>query len=93
MNKLDVFLAGIRNKNYERLDWIRTLLCLVAEPEGKKVRESATLTEEFWKPIFEDTDFKKYCSAMFAIEKTDGFEHVEIPNDSDEEILTSEEEE
>lgn len=40
MNKLDVFLAGIRNKNYERLDWIRTLLCLVAEPEGKWKTES-----------------------------------------------------
>jgi hypothetical protein len=40
-------------------------------PGDKKVRESVTLNEEFWKPIFEETDFKDYCKKRYSIEGTD----------------------
>ena len=32
-----------------------------------KVREKDTLTEEFWKPIFADTDFKDYIAKRYSI--------------------------
>ena len=32
-----------------------------------KVREAATLEEEFWKPIFEETDFKEYLKQAYQI--------------------------
>ena len=32
-----------------------------------KVREKETLTEEFWKPILEETDFKDFVKGKFAI--------------------------
>jgi RecA/RadA recombinase len=32
-----------------------------------KVREAATLEEEFWKPIFEETDFKDYLKQSYQI--------------------------
>jgi len=34
--------------------------------EGK-VREKDTLTEEFWKPILEETDFKEFVKAQYSI--------------------------
>ena len=35
--------------------------------EESKVREKETLTEEFWKPIFENTDFKEYIKKNYQI--------------------------
>jgi len=32
-----------------------------------KVREAATLEEEFWKPVFEETDFKEYLKQAYQI--------------------------
>ena len=32
-----------------------------------KVREKDTLTEDFWKPILEETDFKDYVKKRFQI--------------------------
>ena len=34
---------------------------------GTKVREKETLAEEFWKPIFEETDFADFIKQKFAI--------------------------
>lgn len=41
-------------------------------PEDKKMREKDIYTEEFWRPIFNDTDFKAY------VEKAFSFKHNEI---------------
>ena len=32
-----------------------------------KFREKDTLTEEFWKPILEETDFKEYIKSKYQI--------------------------
>lgn len=34
---------------------------------GPKYREKDTLTEEFWKPVFEETDFKEFIKKQFSI--------------------------
>jgi len=34
---------------------------------GSKVREKETLSEEFWKPIFDETDFASYLKESFSI--------------------------
>ncbi len=35
MNKLDYFLAAIKDKAYTRTDWIRSVFCIVQRrPEG-----------------------------------------------------------
>src|SRR6056300_11626 len=39
-----------------------------------KVREAATLEEAFWKPIFEETDFKEYLKNRFSILNEKGIE-------------------
>ena len=49
--------------------------------EGK-VREKDTLTEEFWKPIFEETDFKEYIKSSYQIGSTAPVE-LEETNDND----------
>ena len=45
--------------------------CRVSRETGEllepKVREAATLEEEFWKPIFEETDFKDYLKQAYQI--------------------------
>ena len=45
--------------------------CAVDRQTGElkepKVREKDTLTEEFWRPIIEETDFKEYVKQKFAI--------------------------
>lgn len=45
--------------------------CVVDRQTGElrepKVREAETVTEEFWKPIFEETDFKEFVKQKFAI--------------------------
>ena len=35
--------------------------------EENKVRHEATLVEDFWKPIFENTDFKEYIKGAYQI--------------------------
>lgn len=49
--------------------------------EGK-VREKDTLTEEFWKPIFEETDFKEYIKSSYQIGSSAPVE-LEETNDND----------
>ena len=34
--------------------------------DDKKIREKAMYTDEFWRPIFKDTDFKKYLEAKYS---------------------------
>ena len=45
--------------------------CVVDRETGElldtKVRAAATLTEEFWKPILEETDFKEFIKKQFTI--------------------------
>jgi RecA/RadA recombinase len=45
--------------------------CRVDKTTGElvdpKVREKDTLTEDFWKPIMEDTDFKQYLTNKYSI--------------------------
>ena len=63
---LDVALAG----NYVAKPsngWY----CRVDKSTGElmepKVREKETLSEGFWKPIIEDTDFKQYLTNKYSI--------------------------
>ena len=63
---LDVALAGSyvakpSNGWYSRVDKS------TGEFIGSKVREKETLSEEFWKPIFDETDFTSYLKESFAI--------------------------
>ena len=63
---LDVALAGSfvakpSNGWYSRVDKS------TGEFIGSKVREKETLSEEFWKPIFDETDFANYIKESFAI--------------------------
>lgn len=37
---------------------------------GNKYREKDTLSEEFWKPILEETDFKEFIRKQYQIGKT-----------------------
>lgn len=52
--------------------------CKVSRETGEllepKVREKGTLEEEFWQPIFNDTDFKHYVKERFTIGATQGVE-------------------
>ena len=52
--------------------------CQVSQETGEllepKVREKGTLEEEFWQPIFNDTDFKHYVKERFTIGATQGVE-------------------
>ena len=63
---LDVALAGSfvakpSNGWYSRVD------NTTGEFIGTKVREKETLSEEFWKPIFEETNFAEYIKESFSI--------------------------
>lgn len=63
---LDVALAGSfvakpSNGWYSRVD------NSTGEFIGTKVREKETLSEEFWKPIFEETNFAEYIKESFSI--------------------------
>ena len=53
--------------------------CKVSRETGEllepKVREKGTLEEEFWQPIFNDTDFKHYVKERFTIGATQGVEN------------------
>jgi hypothetical protein len=48
--------------------------CLVDQETGEllepKVREKQTLEEEFWKPVFDNTDFKEFVKKKYSIGNT-----------------------
>ena len=52
--------------------------CKVSRETGEllepKVREKGTLEEEFWQPVFNDTDFKEYVQKRYTIGATQGVE-------------------
>ena len=54
--------------------------CKVSRETGEllepKVREKGTLEEEFWQPVFNDTDFKQYVQKRYTIGATQGVEDV-----------------
>lgn len=54
--------------------------CKVSRETGEllepKVREKGTLEEEFWQPVFNDTDFKEYVQKRYTIGATQGVEDV-----------------
>jgi len=54
--------------------------CKVSRETGEliepKVRAKQTLEEDFWKPIFEETDFSEYLKNRFSILKEKGIEDV-----------------
>lgn len=58
--------------------------CRVSRETGEllepKVREKQTLEEEFWKPVFEETDFKDYLKNRFSILNERGIEDVAEPD-------------
>jgi hypothetical protein len=49
----------------------------------QKVREAATLEEDFWKPIFEETDFKEFLRNKYTILNQKGIEENEDVIESD----------
>ena len=49
----------------------------------QKVREAATLEEDFWKPIFEETDFKEFLKNKYTILNQKGIEENEDVIESD----------
>ena len=49
----------------------------------QKVREAATLEENFWKPIFEETDFKEFLKNKYTILNQKGVEENEDVIESD----------
>ena len=55
--------------------------CKVSRETGEllepKVREKGTLEEEFWQPVFNDTDFKEYVQKRYTIGATQGVEDAE----------------
>ena len=55
--------------------------CKVSRETGEllepKVREKGTLEEEFWQPVFNDTDFKEYVQKRYTIGATQGVENAE----------------
>ena len=63
---LDVGLAG----NYVAKPsngWYCRVDRSTGELVDPKFREKDTLTEEFWKPILEETDFKEYIKSKYQI--------------------------
>jgi len=49
----------------------------------QKVREAATLEEDFWKPIFEETDFKEFLRNKYTILNQKGIDENEDVIESD----------
>ena len=63
---LDVALSG----NYvskPSAGWYCRVDNSTGELVEPKVREKDTLTEEFWKPIIEETDFKDFITSKYSI--------------------------
>ena len=48
-----------------------------------KQREAATLTEEFWNPIFAETDFKEFIKSQYSIGKAQQVDMDEIVDDGE----------
>lgn len=63
---LEVALAGgyVQKPN---VGWYCRVDHSTGELVQPKVREKDTLTEEFWTPIFEESDFKKFVKAHYSI--------------------------
>ena len=63
---LDVALAGgyVQKPN---VGWYCRVDTTTGELVQPKVREKDTLTKEFWDPIFESTDFKKFVKGHYQI--------------------------
>ena len=63
---LDVALAGgyVQKPN---VGWYCRVDTATGELVQPKVREKDTLTKEFWDPIFESTDFKKFVKGHYQI--------------------------
>lgn len=62
--------------------------CRVDQSSGElldpKKREKETLTEEFWKPIFEETDFKEFVKSYYTIGYRAMFEGSIVQEDENE---------
>ena len=49
------------------MGWYASVNKETGEINEPKVREKDTLSEEFWKPIFENTDFKEFVKSYYQI--------------------------
>jgi len=49
------------------IGWYSKVNKVTGEIEDRKVRAKETLTEEFWLPIFKDTDFKEYLRKKYEV--------------------------
>lgn len=78
---LDVALAG----NFVAkpgAGWYSRVDRATGEFIGTKVREAETLTEEFWMPIFEETDFREFVKKQYTIGYKDQVNMDEIIDES-----------
>jgi RecA/RadA recombinase len=67
------------------MGWYSKVDKKTGEIEDKKVRQVETLKESFWKPIFENTDFKEYLKRRYEIGHADMIKvsHLEEGWDAD----------
>jgi hypothetical protein len=63
---LDVALEG-GYVTKPTIGWYSKVDTTTGEVEDKKVRIAETLKEEFWEPIFKNTDFKEYIKNKYQI--------------------------
>jgi hypothetical protein len=63
---LEVALAG-KYVAKPTIGWYQSVDQETGELVGPKYREKDTLTEEFWKPILENTDFKDFVQKQYSI--------------------------
>ena len=49
------------------MGWYSKVDIKTGEIEDKKVRQAETLKESFWKPIFENTDFKEFLKRRYEV--------------------------
>ena len=78
---LDVALAG----NFVAkpgAGWYSRVDKSTGEFIGTKVREAETLTEEFWMPIFEETDFREFVKKQYTIGYKDQVNMDEIVDET-----------
>ena len=77
---LDVAMAG----EYVRKPsngWYEAVNPSTGEVISGKVRLDATLTEEFWKPVFEQTDFKEFLKKTYTIGHKSSISSEDIVDD------------
>lgn len=77
---LDVAMAG----EYVRKPsngWYEAVNPSTGEVMSGKVRLDATLTEEFWKPVFEQTDFKEFLKKTYTIGHKSSISSEDIVDD------------